>query len=91
MAAESLDEASNAIVQAVNERYGRVAATASSNQDAAATYHNVATAFGYTDAELQAIPTSANLGLSCGNPIALANLQEARATPACRADACCNY
>ena len=36
----------------------------------------VATAFGYDPAELDAIPAGANLGLSCGNPTALAGLRE---------------
>ncbi|KIW66139.1 hypothetical protein PV04_08341 [Phialophora macrospora] len=36
----------------------------------------VATAFGYTEQELATIPVDANLGLSCGNPLALAKLRE---------------
>jgi len=35
----------------------------------------VAQAFGYTAAELDSIPTDANLGLSCGNPFAMASLR----------------
>ncbi len=31
---------------------------------------------GYTDTDLKAVPDGANLGLGCGNPIALASLQE---------------
>jgi len=31
---------------------------------------------GYTEHELQAVPEAANLGLGCGNPIALASLKE---------------
>jgi SAM-dependent methyltransferase len=31
---------------------------------------------GYTDEELQSVPEGANLGLGCGNPTALASLQE---------------
>ncbi|GBE78645.1 hypothetical protein SCP_0115340 [Sparassis crispa] len=38
--------------------------------------HNVASAFGYSVEELQALPAGANLGLSCGNPIASASLKE---------------
>lgn len=37
---------------------------------------SVAKAFGYSEEELKSIPKDANLGLSCGNPIALANLCE---------------
>jgi len=35
----------------------------------------VAEAFGYSAEELRSIPAEANLGLSCGNPTALANLR----------------
>ena len=31
---------------------------------------------GYTEGELKAVPEGANLGLGCGNPVALASLQE---------------
>ncbi|MGB9700176.1 MAG: arsenite methyltransferase [Thermodesulfobacteriota bacterium] len=31
---------------------------------------------GYTEKDLQAVPAGANLGLGCGNPVALASLQE---------------
>ncbi|MCJ7443979.1 MAG: arsenite methyltransferase [Methanotrichaceae archaeon] len=31
---------------------------------------------GYTEEELQAVPTGSNLGLGCGNPIALASIKE---------------
>lgn len=40
----------------------------------------VAAAFGYTADELASIPTDANLGLSCGNPLALARVREVRST-----------
>lgn len=36
----------------------------------------VAEAFGYSEAELTSIPDNANLGLSCGNPLAIAKLRE---------------
>ncbi|KAK3899421.1 S-adenosyl-L-methionine-dependent methyltransferase [Staphylotrichum tortipilum] len=36
----------------------------------------VAKSFGYTADELASIPQDANLGLSCGNPLALASLKE---------------
>jgi hypothetical protein len=38
----------------------------------------VATAFGYSEEELASIPQDANLGLSCGNPLALAKVREVR-------------
>jgi SAM-dependent methyltransferase len=36
----------------------------------------VAEAFGYSPEELSSIPAEANMGLSCGNPTATANLRE---------------
>ena len=33
---------------------------------------------GYTEAEINAVPEGANLGLGCGNPIALASLEKGR-------------
>ncbi|ETI25435.1 hypothetical protein G647_02208 [Cladophialophora carrionii CBS 160.54] len=39
--------------------------------------HKVATAFGYSEKQLASIPKDANLGLSCGNPLVLAQLREA--------------
>lgn len=38
---------------------------------------SVAKAFGYSDDELANIPKESNLGLSCGNPLALASIREA--------------
>lgn len=37
---------------------------------------NISRKIGYTDEELKAAPEGANLGLGCGNPIALASLRE---------------
>ena len=39
------------------------------------TVDDVSRAVGYTDADLQAVPDGANLGLGCGNPVALASLK----------------
>ena len=56
----------------VSERYG-----ATARADNSAVYSSsVAKAFGYSDAELKSIPADANLGLSCGNPLAIAGLRE---------------
>jgi hypothetical protein len=59
------------IYEKVQERYGSVA-----KGDDAVYGHKVATAFGYSKEELESIPRDANLGLSCGNPLALAKLKE---------------
>ena len=59
---------------AVRSRYGSIAlSNLSSEQDGV---REVAEAFGYTPEELASIPAEANMGLSCGNPTALANLRE---------------
>jgi len=55
----------------VSDHYGSVSKSATGKYE-----HTVAKAFGYTDEELKDIPESANLGLSCGNPTALAKLRE---------------
>jgi SAM-dependent methyltransferase len=37
---------------------------------------NISKSIGYTEEELKAVPKGANLGLGCGNPVALASLRE---------------
>ena len=37
----------------------------------------VAVSFGYSEEDLKSVPKGANLGLSCGNPLAIAGLKEA--------------
>jgi SAM-dependent methyltransferase len=57
----------------IRTQYGAVAASAlSGDQDGV---RAIARAFGYSPEELAAIPAGANLGLSCGNPTAYANLR----------------
>ena len=63
---------SESIVEAVRSRYGLVAQSGlSSEQDGV---RAVAEAFGYSPEELASIPAEANMGLSCGNPTAIAHL-----------------
>jgi SAM-dependent methyltransferase len=57
----------------VRERYGAVARGTLSSRDEGV--RRVAEAFGYSGEELAAIPADANMGLSCGNPTALAGLR----------------
>jgi len=59
--------------EAVKARYGAVAT--SNLSSAHEGVHAVAEAFGYSAAELAAIPSEANMGLSCGNPTAMAHLR----------------
>jgi arsenite methyltransferase len=59
---------------AVRSRYGAVAKSKLSSEQQAV--RAVSEAFGYSSEELSAIPAEANMGLSCGNPTATANLSE---------------
>lgn len=61
------------IYQTVNTHYSALARSTSSN----VTEHiqRVALSFGYDADELAAIPEGANLGVSCGNPLAVAGLR----------------
>ncbi len=57
----------------VKERYGAMAGCGQESQPE--TRREVASAFGYSAEELASIPDSANLGVSCGNPTAMASLK----------------
>ena len=58
---------------AVKESYGAVARSGlSSDQDGIS---RIAEAFGYSAEELMSIPAAANMGLSCGNPVAMASIK----------------
>jgi SAM-dependent methyltransferase len=65
---------SGSIEQLVRERYGSVARSGLSSEQEGV--RAVAEAFGYTAEELASIPAEANMGLSCGNPVATATLRE---------------
>ncbi|KAJ5494235.1 hypothetical protein N7463_010322 [Penicillium fimorum] len=66
---------SNSIYGSVQDRYGELA-DRSSTSEQKKTEQSIAQAFGYDAADLSSIPQAANLGVSCGNPLALANLRE---------------
>ncbi|KAJ5185423.1 hypothetical protein N7491_006710 [Penicillium cf. griseofulvum] len=66
---------SELIYDRVQDRYGELA-DRSPTSDQKKIEQNIAQAFGYEAAELSSIPQAANLGVSCGNPVALANLRE---------------
>jgi arsenite methyltransferase len=61
------------IMDKVRERYGSVARSGKSSADEG--IRKVAEAFGYSPEQLASIPAAANMGLSCGNPTATANLR----------------
>lgn len=65
---------SERLEEAVRSRYGAVAASNLSSEHEGV--RAVAEAFGYSAEELAAIPAEANMGLSCGNPTAMAHLRE---------------
>lgn len=65
---------SKTVNEAVRESYGSVARQGlGSHQEG---IKGIANAFGYSEDELASIPDEANMGLSCGNPVALASIAE---------------
>ena len=66
----------------VREKYGNIAATSGSCCPSAsccggpAVISEIGRKIGYDESDLSAAPEGANLGLGCGNPIALASLKE---------------
>lgn len=61
------------VIKDVRDQYANVAKSGLTNESDAV--RSVASAFGYSEDELNAIPDSANMGLSCGNPVAVASLK----------------
>jgi arsenite methyltransferase len=61
------------LVDTVRSKYGAVALSTLSTADEGV--RAVAEAFGYSTEELNSIPAEANMGLSCGNPTAMASLR----------------
>ena len=69
------------VKRVVKERYGRVAREAgscccSSTCCGTAKPQEIGRKIGYSEEELEAAPAGSNLGLGCGNPIALASIRE---------------
>jgi arsenite methyltransferase len=61
------------VLRIVQSKYAAVAESELSNEHAGV--KAVAEAFGYTPEELTSIPAGANMGLSCGNPTAIASIR----------------
>ncbi len=59
---------------AVRKGYGAVAQAGLSSDDGG--IKSIAKAFGYSEEELSSIPAASNMGLSCGNPVAMASIRE---------------
>ena len=66
---------SEQLLESVKAKYSAVAESSLSSEHTGV--RAVAEAFGYTAEELTSIPAEANLGLSCGNPTATANIRPA--------------
>jgi SAM-dependent methyltransferase len=66
-------QAADTVTAVVREKYGSTARSGLSSDNRAV--RAVAEAFGYSADELASIPAEANMGLSCGNPTATANLR----------------
>lgn len=74
------------VKKAVRDRYGEIAAKAGGGCCLPTTpgcgcgstkaVDNISKAVGYRDEDIQAVPEGANLGLGCGNPVALSSLKE---------------
>jgi arsenite methyltransferase len=71
------------VKKAVREGYAQIArqgssccAPASSCCGTTAVAQDISKKIGYTEEELKAVPEGANLGLGCGNPVALASLEK---------------
>ena len=61
------------LLESVKSKYAAVAKSTLSNKDGGV--QAVAEAFGYSPEELSSIPAEANMGLSCGNPTAIASIR----------------
>jgi len=72
------------IKKSVRERYGRLAVeeksccnkSSSSCCNSTVSTRDISKNIGYSDEELNTVPEGANLGLGCGNPVAMASLKE---------------
>ena len=71
------------IKELVKERYGKVASKNHSCCDFGSVHNQeidfterISKKIGYTDEDIGSVPEESNLGLGCGNPIALASLKE---------------
>lgn len=71
------------VKKAVRDRYSRAATVGSSccdpgccSDSSAPTVDEISQTIGYSTEELAVLPEDANLGLGCGNPTAIASLQE---------------
>jgi SAM-dependent methyltransferase len=71
------------IKKVVRERYAKIVkqdssccGTTESSCGSSNSTHEISKEIGYSEEELKAVPEESNLGLGCGNPVALASLRE---------------
>ncbi|MCZ2807759.1 MAG: arsenite methyltransferase [Candidatus Bathyarchaeota archaeon] len=67
------------VKKVVKERYGEIARTEGSccpSCDCESSSADVALKIGYSEEDLRTLPEASNMGLGCGNPVALASLRE---------------
>src|ERR1700757_802618 len=69
------DSPSDAVREEVRRRYGATASGKSACADGCCTSTD-ATALGYSAEDAAAAPEAANLGLGCGNPLAIVSLKD---------------
>jgi len=62
--------------KSVRENYARIARESASCCCRSTSAEDISRSIGYSDEELKSVPEDANLGLGCGNPVALASLKE---------------
>jgi arsenite methyltransferase len=70
-----MSESNEKIRETVRQGYTQIATGGSGCCCGSATPDKLAEAIGYTNAELDVLPEGANMGLSCGNPTAIADLR----------------
>ncbi|MFZ3166955.1 MAG: hypothetical protein WA130_05015 [Candidatus Methanoperedens sp.] len=64
------------IKKALREGYAKITGKESSRCTPADLAVEISKNIGYRDEELNSVPEDANLGLGCGNPVAMASLKE---------------
>jgi arsenite methyltransferase len=62
--------------KSVRENYARIARESASCCCRSTSAEDISKSIGYSDEDIESVPEDANLGLGCGNPVALASLKE---------------
>ena len=70
-----MSESNKKIREKVRQGYTQIAQGSTGGCCGSSTPDKLAEGIGYTNGELDVLPEGANMGLSCGNPTAIANLQ----------------